>query len=111
MSEFCNLGIASGFWEAFIKWNVRLASWEGLSKDQEQRGAEMEEGWLSAVLGRCILQSAVILAESGKQPIASVGMFAKSERKQSAHEDQKDPELPIIKMPWKNPERILQAPF
>lgn len=71
----------------------------------------MEEGWLSAVLGTCILQNAVNLAESGKQPITSVGMFAKSERKQSAHENQKDPELPIIKMPRKNPERILQAPF
>lgn len=90
---------------------MRLASWEGLSKDQEQSRAEMEEGWLSAVLEMCILQNAVNLAESGKQPITSVGMFAKSEKKQSAHENQKNPELPIIKMPQKNPERILQAPF
>lgn len=90
---------------------MRLASWEGLSKDQEQSGAEMEEGWLSAVFEMCILQNAVNLAESGKQPITSVGMLAKSEKKQSAHENQKNPELPIIKMPQKNPERISQAPF
>lgn len=50
-------------------------------------GAEMEEGWLSVVLGTCILQNAVNLAESGKQVITSVGMSAKSGRRQSVHEN------------------------
>lgn len=52
MSEFCNLGIASGFWEALTKWNVRLASWEGLSKDQEERGqSRRSAGWVLAECG------------------------------------------------------------
>lgn len=71
----------------------------------------MEEGWLSAVLEMCILQNAVNLAESGKQPITSVGMFAKSEKKQSAHENQKNPELPIIKMPQKKSRENIASPF